>query len=250
MKKIIMILAVAAATANVYAGACSPEPAKETAWVYHWKFTGKTTTGKKTGIKASACSAGPDCTVRVPTSLKIQGYTYMCSPTPCDGDNIGFETAFAEVGEVFWMSKPAKVSFYGGVTTEIAHIIGRKKKQAEIMGIASLTDDRNSATYSFTYAGLGKYKLHDKRISSARGNFAGTVTQPWKYVKSSANSCSASPDLMAGFWSCDTLSLVCEAPSVVYGKWSVKFKKSAAKKYLKNGTTIKTPSWVIWRNQD
>ena len=244
MKKIIIAtIMVIGAAGWTFGSACAPQPKEDTAWVYKWQFKGKTTTGKKVGVAASACSAGPTCTIRVPASLKIQGYTWCCAAPSCDGENLGFETAFAEANEVFWATKPYKASFYGGVTTEIAHLIGKKKKQVEIGGNATFTDE-NSTNYSLTYAGLGKYKLGKGYVKSASGSFAGFVDAP-KYVKT--KTCTM---LDAGIWSCDTLSLICDyKPSVCYGKWSVKFKKSASQKFHKNGNLPKYPSWVAMLNQ-
>lgn len=228
-----MIVAALAAAVTSY-GACSYAPQKETAWVYHWKFTGKTTTPNKVKLAKSysSCSVAPTtCAVRVPSSFKIEGYAYYCSPG-C-GDQF---TELAEVNEVFWMRKPVKDDLAGGVATEIMHIIGKKAKQGEVFGTATF----NGATRNikFNYAGLGKYDTKHRRLSSASGNFAGTATF-----------CECAP---ATYWDCDSLSLLCEenAPTVVYGKWSVKFKKSAARKYLKNGSTVKVPAWVSWKNQD
>jgi len=241
MKKIILGIVAAMAVINVHAGACAPV-VKDTAWVYHWKFTGKTTTGKSSNVVVSKCSPGESCAIRVPSSLKIQGYTYACSPSSCADDSLGFETAFAEVNEVFWMTKPYKSSFAGGVTTEIAHIIGASKKKAEVGGVASFTDD-NGIKYTFNYAGLGKYSTANARLTSASGNFAGQASQS---ILVNKNLCSAAN---AGFWSCDTLSLVCEAPTVVFGKWSVKYEGDKSKKFIK-GIAPKLPSWVSLKNQE
>lgn len=238
MKKIMMIAIAAIAAMNVHAGTCSPVPVQDTAWVYQWKFTGKTTTGKNAASAGSACFAGDACTYRIPTSLKIQGYTYACSPAACADASIGFETVFTECNEVFWMTKPYKASFAGGLVNEICHIIGKNKKKAEIQGVAKLTENAEGSVFDFTYAGMGKYDLNNKRLTSASGNFAGKLSQPWAY-NPKKGLCAK-----AGFWRCDTLNLECEGPSVVYGKWSVKYVKAASKKYLKSGTRAKTPSWV------
>ena len=235
MKKIMTVLAAAVAVANVYAGACSVEPVKETAWVYHWKFTGKTTNPAKAKVSTksySACSVAPKtCSIRVPSSLKIEGYTYFCSPG-C-GDSF---TEVTEVNEVFWMKKPSKESLAGGVATEIMNIIGKKAKSTEIAGTAKFNGD--SRSMEFTYAGIGKYSPKYSRITSASGNFAGI---------SIMCDCAASH-----VWDCSTLSIICDEnpPTVVYGKWSVKFKKDAAKKYLNYGRAAKMPSWVQWKNRD
>ena len=234
MKKIMIIAIAALAAVTSFGGACGPQPTavKDTGWVYKWKFTGKTT--KPNAVKAakatSPCFAAPQtCNVRVPTSLKIQGYTMMCSPG-C-GDTFG---EVAEVSEVFWVTKPGKDSLSGGVTSELVHIIGSAAKQVEIAGTADFTGDE--ATYGFTYAGLGKYDKKNSRVSSAKGTFAGTALP-----------CEC---LSSHWWNCDTLTLACDlnGETVVYGKWSVKLQKSASKKYAKGKWEASAPKWVQWKN--
>jgi hypothetical protein len=239
MKK--SILALAAVAAGVAFGSnCSPDPdpCKDNAWVYQWKFTGKTTAGKVAAAKASACAAGEDCTYRVKSSLKIQGYTYACG---CDCGTEGFE-AFDEALEVFWMAKPWKTYLTGGVSTEVSHIIGKKKKQYEAFGVAEFNDPVAGSTLVLSYAGLGKYKKG--RVSSVSGNFAGAVSVGYAYnVKKDI--C-----INTGYWDCNTLALVgCGEPTVAFGKWSAKFKKSASKKYGKSGKTAKIPNYAVaWPN--
>lgn len=232
--KFITILAAALASGFAF-GACSYAPAKETAWVYKWKFTGKTTNPKQTTQKAkySACSAAPQvCAVRVPASLKIQGWTWACNP--------GCGDQFAEIvetDEMFWVKKPSKYSLSGGVSTEVFHVIGKKADKAELAGTAKF--DGPAAMYRFTYAGLGKYDKKNSRLKSASGSFAGTF-----------DPCEC--DSSAVWETCGGLSLCCDSnpTSIVYGKWSVKYNKSAAKKFLKNGRLPKYPSWASHVNAE
>ena len=236
--------AVAAMGAASFGANCTPDvKPKDAAWVYQWKFTGKTTAGKKAAVKGngSACAptAGAACTYRAKASLKIQGYTYACNPG-CGSD--AFET-FAEQLEVFYMTKPWKASMSGGVATELSHIIGKSKKQYEAAGTASFTENAEGVTYALTYAGLGKYDVKNSRVKSLSGNFAGTASQAWAY--------NLKKDLCikAGYWDCATLALVCDAPTVAFGKFSAKYKKSASKKYASAGKAAKLPSWVEWLNK-
>ena len=256
-----MIAAVAAIVACGGFAACTyePVPAQDAAWAYTWKFTGKTTTGAalkgKAGV-ATACgytSGGRDDSfVRVPASLKLQGYTWYCDPGCGCTD---FETALAEVNELFYIKKPFKGSLTGGVTMEVSNIIGKKAKQYEVAGKANFTgtidanDPRVGAdemTFDLVFAGLGKYDKKNSRVSSASGNFAGIANYPW-YVSKTV----CAP---AGIWDCDVLAVNCDtfASSVAYGKWSVKFYKSAAKKLAANkvstASAIKSPKWVVWAN--
>lgn len=245
MKKMVIctLAAMAALVGGSAFGACE-YIAKDTAWVYKWKFTGKTTYGKPMKYAGGSCgyNGSGDCkSIRCKASLKIEGYTWICSPG-CGSD--GFE-AISEVNEVFWHKKPVKASLAGGVATEICHIIGKKATECEVAGTATFEQfcngDVPGGIYDFTYAGLGKYDKKNNRIKSASGNFAGVLKNP-SYI----TDCSASP---CGFWDCGTLQLICdESPSVVYGKWSVKLQKAASKKYAKNGTLPKYPAWVRPKN--
>ena len=231
MTGVVALCALFIGGGSAFGSDCSVEPVKDTAWVYKWKFTGKTTKAVASSIKASACNAGQTCAVRCPASLKIEGYTWVCSPG-C-GDEFG---QFAEANEVFWSSKPGKFSLAGGVQNEIMHIIDKKAKQAEVAGTAQL--DGADRLYKFTYAGLGKYSTKKGYLTSASGNFAGTADPC---------TCAAS-----GWWDCGTLSLTCEEtqPTVVYGKWSVKLKKSASKKYARKGEIPNLPRWASMRNRE
>ena len=235
MKKLIAI-AVLASMGGAFA-ACE-YIAPDTAWVYKWKFTGKTTFGKKpgkvttvTGLCGYKETSTASCTVRAPASLKIEGYTWYCKPI-CGSDT--FED-FAEVNEIFWQKKPFKASLAGGVATDVSNIIGKKAKQFEAAGTATFTEFINGGavkegTYTLTYAGFGKYDQKNSRVKCVKGNFAGYLDQP-HYI--STKDC-----LNAGFWDCDN-NLVCEGTSVAYGKWCAKFQKSASNsgKYLLTGSS-------------
>jgi len=243
MKKIIIATLAAMTGFSAIGSACAPAPTPDTAWVYKWQFKGKTTTGKALKTVSSAC--GPttsECAYRVPASLKIQGYTYACSPQSCIDGSLGFETIFAEANEVFWMTKPYKSSFAGGVTFEVVNLIGKNKKKVEVGGLTKLSDEFNT-DWNLNFAGLGKYKTSNGgHISSVSGNFAGYAS---KALYVNPKLCGA---VTAGVWECDTMTLVCEErPTVCFGKWSVKFQRSASKKYL-SGKAVKLPAWVKARN--
>lgn len=251
MKKVIAIAALAAISS---AFAACDYVAPDTAIVYKWKFTGKTTFGVKPatvktktvtglcGYTGSTCStSGTSCeTVRAPASLKIEGYTWQCKPA-CG--SVAFES-WAEVNEIFWQKKPFKAAIAGGVSTDISNIIGKKQKQFEAYGIAHFEEWINGCTkegtYTLAYAGLGKYDLKNCRVKCCKGNFAGYLDQP-HYI--SKDKC-----VDAGYWICDCNAnqLSCKNPSVAFGKWSAKYQKSASKKYLKSGKLPKAASWADW----
>lgn len=145
---------------------------------------------------------------------------------------------------MFWQKKPFKASLAGGVSTDVSNIIGKKSKQFEAAGTTTFTEFINGSTeegtYNLTYAGLGKYDLKNSRVKSVSGNFAGFLDQPHYISKELCGN--------AGFWTCDSLSLVCEGPSVAYGKWSCKLQKSASKKFAKSGKLPKIPAWAKQMN--
>ena len=185
MKKIVTTVFVALATITSFA-ACE-YVAKDTAWVYKWKFSGKTTYAVKAKTPKSTGSCGfngETCSVRCPASLKIEGYTWVCSPG-CGSE--GFEM-FSEVNEVFWCKKPVKASFAGGIATEICNIIGKKADKCEIAGTATFNEfcqgNVPGGIYEFTYAGIGKYDKRNSRVKSASGNFAGVLKNPVVIKKS------------------------------------------------------------------
>ena len=252
MKKLMIAALATVAVAGAYA-ACEYTPVvKDTAWVYKWTFTGKTTVGKPVtakAVKGGACGYAPtpgetgSCglAVRVPASLKIEGYTWACKPG-CGSD--AFETAMIEQQEIFWQTKPFKASMSGGVSTCVSHIIGKKAKQFEAAGVAEFSAyadhvlGNDQGTYVLTYAGLGKYDTKNDRVTSVSGNFAGFLDQPYYIGQIGIQDCPP-----AGFWDCMTGALTC-GPSVAYGKWSAKYMSSASKKYLNKGVIPSIPSWV------
>ena len=245
MKK-LMIAAIAAATVGGAFAEPPPctytqEAPKDTAWVYKWTFSGKTTEGvmpKEVKGTTGVCDYHTDpkeagCAVRVPASLKIEGYTWACTPG-CGSE--AFES-FVEANEIFWQKKPFKAALAGGVDTQLSNIIGKKATQFEAAGYATLTEQVEKGTYVLLYAGLGKYDTKNSRVKSVSGNFAGALSQPW-YIANTA--CT-----QAGYWNCETLDLVCPGgATVAYGKWSAKFNSSAAKKYLNKGTLPKAAAWA------
>ena len=217
MKKLIIVAAAAAMGISAF-GACSyipPTPSKvgDPAWAYKWKFSGKTT--KAVEVKCSR-QAGTFVT-RTSTSLKIQGWSFYCDPLCGD-----FEAAQAD--EIFWSTKPEKVLFdEAGVTLEVANVIGKKGKNYEAAGAAVFDD-----LYAVTFAGFGKYDAKNERVSSIKGNFAGFAAAPSLSKYNKANCNYETP--VSKVWECCGCPTA-DADSVAFGKWSVKYSKSYAKKY-------------------
>ena len=242
MKKLMIAALAVASVAGAYA-ACQPGKMEvlEDAWVYTWKFTGKTTTGvlvSYTISESGNCKPGGGgveaCAIRIPSSLNIQGYTYKC--LPCCG---GF-TELADDGEVFWTTKPQKElfevtdpkkPFTKGLTIEFGHVIGKKAKDFELLGTFDAPTADSGENYTFTFAGLGKYDLKNTRFSSVSGNFAGKQTPPRYNGK--INNVACPP---ADYWDCQTLDFAGapEDPSVAFGTWSVKYNAAYSKKLAAN----------------
>ena len=264
MKKLMVAALAVASVAGAYA-ACDYQP-RDTAWVYKWVFSGKTTIGatvKAAPVKGNSCGYTPGGTdagtcglaVRVPASLKIEGFTWVCNPG-CGSD--AFEQ-FAELNEVFWQTKPFKASMSGGVATAVSNIIGKKATQFEAAGVANLSAyadhvlGNDQGTYALTYAGLGKFDQKNNRVVSVAGNFAGVLDQPYYIGKIDKTYCPP-----AGFWDCVTGDLLC-GPSVAYGKWSAKYVSTLSKAYLNekgsykggvNAIFAKLPKWAEYMNAE
>ena len=220
MKKLIALSAAMIAGATF--AACSYIPVKpvvknDPAWAYQWKFSGKTTKAV-----ATTCKYGTGTYItRTATSLKIQGWSFYCDPNCGD-----FEAA--EADEIFWQTKPSKAILAGGVTLEVANVIGKKGKEYEAAGTADFDN-----AYALTFAGLGKYDAKNARVSSVKGNFAGTAVAP-SMKDGKDTDCTTAPTKVSKVWECCGCPTA-DADSVAYGKWSVKYNKSYAKKYG-NGT--------------
>lgn len=258
MKTLMMIAAVAAAT-GAYAGACTyVEDTPETpdlAWVYNWKFTGKTTVGapvETKGEKAiqSTCSYtdavnGKQCVIRVPGSLAIQGYTALCNPE-CLGRANWFREMTgdslwngADKWDLFYSTKPAKswAKVEAPFDFFAANVIGKSGTQFELGGkVAFKLVDFENETFELVFAGLGSYDKKNYRVSSVSGNFAGTAATP---IYAYRGVC-----IPAIVWNCSVTDFLANDTSVAYGSWSVKFNSSASAKLAKNKKPYSKPSWV------
>ena len=230
MKK-LMIAAIAAATIGGAFADCAYIPKKDEVretknWAYQWKFTGKTTKGVK------ATCGEQEYVTRSSASLKIQGWSFYCDAVCGD-----FESGDAT--EIFWSTKPEKAILDGGITFEIGNVIGKKGKDYEAAGVA------NFGKYGLAFAGIGKYDTKNTRVSSIKGNFAGWATAPSLKLGKDTD-CLTAQTLPSMVWQCCGCPTL-EADSVAYGKWSVKFNKSWAKKVATwDADTAKKllPSWA------
>ena len=246
MKKVMFAAAlVAASCAMAETTPCQlqpgPAPTKRAA-VYAWKFTGKTTVGfpvrSTTIYTGSVCNLGSNtvtqCAIRIPGSLAIQGYTYIC-----DNCCTGFkDTVGSACPDQFYMTKPFKSAVAASLAIDVAHVIGKNATQYEVAGNALFTVAEPSETYSLFFAGLGTYNRSWPSVASVSGNFAGKLDSPY-YV---SNGVCAPAD----YWDCNTLGFAGQPldSSVAYGTWSVKLNTSASNKYRSTGVTVKVPAWA------
>ena len=249
MKKFTLAAAVAAMSYASF-GACAdlpPEtPTAPQAAVYAWQFKGKTGVGvvikgTKDQVVSSTCSdsttpgKGPEV-IRVPGSLNINAYTYIC-----EDECTTFEANLANpTKQQYYATKPFKseIAPYRNVawnTVSVAHIIGKSATQYELAGVAkfAFTGKDPAETFELTYAGFGSYVKKSGRISSVSGNFAGTQTPPRYPGKVTGITESCPP---ADYWTCAIdYAGAPNDPSVAYGTWSVKYNSAASKKLAKNG---------------
>jgi len=257
MKKLMIAAALAASTAAF--GACTDPTVTPTTTVlgnavYTWQFKGKTGTAvvvKGTGDtqEGGGYCADPttvpgtaDEVIRVPGSLALIGYTYIC-----DLECVNFAQQLLNPTKAqYYATAPWKSTiipyrgrnFVTGI--DVSHVIGKSKTQYELAGTATFTFD-NSAdlaeTFVLTFAGFGSFDKKNHRVTSVSGNFAGTQTPP-RYGKK-LNNVACPP---ADYWTCDTLAYAGAPmdPSVAYGTWSIKYNASATKKFESNQTAY----WV------
>ncbi len=221
--------------------------------VYQWQFKGKTGTGaivnatKATSTSGSSCVDGSTTpgtaeVIRVPGSLALVGYSYLC-----DAECYTIQTG---------LMNPTKAQFYGTApltslvlpyrgknfitAIDVANVIGKSKTQYELAGTAKFEFPATDIgqTYDLRFAGYGTYDKKNQRVSSVSGNFAGTQTYP-KYPKTYNDvRCPG-----AGYWDCCSLLYVVGSetqPGVAYGTWSMKYNSTASKKVSEN----KTGYWV------
>ena len=245
MKKLMIACAVAALTAGAFAAGCGDdeEPAVTTVnQVYKATFSGKTTKGVPGKDVTTSVLCGDDqttegCVVRVPATLKIQGWYVLCNVT-C---GTILEVANAPARQAFWQTKPYKADIPDSATAfSLINVIGKKGKDAEAAGtftgtVTYAADATWSLGDGLAFAGLGKTKLKSGTLAyfpSFSGNFVGEPVASW-YIK--GNTCA-----QTHVWDPCTMTVNCdETPNTVaFGKWTMKYDASATKK-----AATKNPSY-------
>ena len=252
MKKLMVAAALTAMVGGAYA-ACNdvvvpPNTPVQPAAVYQWKFSGKTGVGvvikgtdgsnRDNGCADPIVTPGtPNEVIRVPGSLKVTAYTYIC-----DDECWNFGTYLVNpTAAQYQLAKPYKSNVYNSnfiTAVDCAEVIGKNKSQYELAGDAKFVtragDVGPTYTYEVKFAGFGGYDKKRGRITSVSGNFAGLQTPP-RYNGTVTGLAKCPP---ADYWDCQTLTYANDAmhASVAYGTWSVKYNSSASKKLAADRT--------------
>ncbi len=236
MKKLMLVAAIAA-VAGAQA-ACLDGPTTTTssaAAVYVWQFKGKTSTA----VKVSETTGGgcvdtstTACAIRVPGSLAIQAYSYICDYY-CES----FDSLIAGSPTQYLATKPWKSLVYensGLFTIDVAHVVGKSATQYELEGTVKFpftnAADLNEV-FELTFAGYGTFQKNTGLVTAVSGNFAGTQTPPRYNGKIGDLACPP-----ADYWDCQTL-LLAGAPndsSVAFGTWSVRYNAAYSRKLSLN----------------
>jgi len=235
MKKLMLIAALAAVVGAQ--GACKDDNSSDAA-VYVWQFRGKTSTAiaitEKTGGGCTD-SGSTGCAIRIPGSLAIQAYSYICDYF-CDT----LEETLANSPTQYSATLPWKSKVYEMVDVfqiDAAHVVGKSATQYELGGVATFkfTDSSDlQETFLLTFAGFGTFQKTTGLVTAVSGNFAG-LQMPPRYngkIKDTKIYC---PE--ADYWDCvDTINYANDAtaPSVAYGNWSVRYNAAYSKKLSTN----------------
>lgn len=264
MKKLMFVAAVAAmgsafAVCGIQPGP-TPTPTGSTAWAYNWRFVGRTTAGQPLSTAdivtpGGACGIGGGTVtgvteiVRIPFTLDIQGYTYLCDPI-CTACVTADPTATSSFLGANWqdmefaMFKPTYgyVDMASGLLlTDIAWPIGMRGEYFECHGSAifpAYIAAGTIETYTLDFAGIGNYGVYGsmKLPGTISGTFSGTCDK--SYYISMTICAESSP------WNCcRTGFLGAGYATVAYGNWATKFNASAAVNYNVNGRKVNMPAW-------
>lgn len=221
MKK-LMILAAVAVMGGAVMAAC--EEGAKCVFAYKLTMSGKTVVGQATKGKASQC-IDPTC-IAVPGKIKTTGYIYGTTEDLNDPDQCvaGCGCNDFTTTEAVLLDKKAKMIVPTAVEFDTIDVIGKKQNTVQVLAKIG----------EVTLAGQGKVKKGT--ISSVKGNFAGSMDAPvcstCTYDASDCSeTCDETPAIVGKLCSIETAPA---EKSVVFGKWSMKNSKSAAKKLTKN----------------
>ena len=227
MKKLMIAAAAAALVGGAFA-ACQEDTA--CVFAYQVSLSGKSTVAASTKAKPSQC-IDADC-YRKAASYKVKGYIWgvtddQTDPSQCiEGCGCLDLTATAPT-TYLWNTKTLKK--LGDMTFSqldlIGSNVGAKAKTAEV--VAKIDD--------LTLAGFGKYDTKKLELKSATGYFAGTVAAPvCSTCTYNADDCTeACEDTVSKAFAVCTLEAAEADSTPAYGKWTMKYSKTAAKKLTK-----------------
>ena len=166
-------------------------------------------------------------------TLDCQGYIWgttedLNNPQECVEGCGCLDLSTAEFTTYLWNTKTLEK--LGDMTFSQLDLIGSNVgSKAKTVEVVAKIDD-------LALAGFGKYDTKKLEFKSASGYFAGTVAAPvCTTCTYNANDCTDSCEETASkaFALC-TLEASDVATTPAYGKWSIKYSKSAAKKLTKN----------------
>ena len=228
MKKLMIAVAAAAMVGGAFA-----ECQEDTACVYAYQvsLSGKSTVAASTKANPSAC-VDADC-YRKAASYKVKGYIWgvtddQTDPSQCIEGCGCLDLTQAASTTYLWNTKTLKK--LDDMTFEQLNLIGSnvgtKAKTAEV--VAKIGD--------LVLAGFGKYDTKKLEFKSASGYFAGTVAAPvCTTCTYNATDCEdVCEETASKAFAVCTLEAAEVATTPAYGKWSIKYSKSAAKKLTKN----------------
>lgn len=228
MKKLMIAVAAAALVGGAFA-ACQEDTA--CVYAYQVSLSGKSTVAASTKAKPSAC-VDADC-YRKAASYKVKGYVWgtttdLTDESQCVEGCSCLDLTQAQSTTYLWNTKTLKK--LGDMTfsqlTLIGSNVGTKAKTAEV--VAKIDD--------LVLAGFGKYDTKKLEFKSASGYFAGTVAAPvCTTCTYNAGDCTEEcVDSASKAFAVCTLEAAEVETTPAYGKWSIKYSKSAAKKLTKN----------------
>lgn len=240
MKK-LMIAAAMAATVGAFASDNCSDPTTYTCVsVYKVTFSVKTTApiAKKTKV---SCSDPEVVCYRKKASAKVAGYLYagtegadgawsLVTDAEACSDACECVEAFEGLTPIFWDGKTYEEDTGAALAWDFVDRIGGKttEKSKVVEAVGTYTSDN----YALRLAGFGSWDKKNALVKSLSGNFAGTKT---KADCETEVSCSDPVTTEVGTFMICTDAAGQTELTAAYGTWSLKWDKSAAKKFAKKG---------------
>lgn len=226
MKKLMIAAAAAALVGGAFAD-CQEDTA--CVFAYQVSLSGKSTVAVATKANLSAC-VDASCYRKV-GSYKVKGYVWGATTASgaastcdeaCDCNDLQVVTTY------LWNTKT--LAKQGDLVFDAIYLVG------STVGLKAKTAEVTATLDGLKLAGFGKYDTKNLVLKSATGYFAGTVDAP-ECVTCAYNTTECQDECVSvaskAFAIC-TLDEVEAATTPAYGKWSIKYSKSAVKKLTKN----------------